>query len=647
MSQNTQTSIKYRPDIDGLRAVAVLLVLAYHVGIYRFRGGFVGVDVFFVISGFLIGSIILNDLAANRFSLAGFYERRIRRIFPALAVVLFAVSVLAFKLFLPIEFVQFGKSLLAATFSVSNILFLHQSSYFDTPASMKPLLHTWSLAVEEQFYLFLPLFLLAIRKLSVRNQRLLVILVAVASFIVSCVGAFQDKEATFYLAHTRAWELLLGTLLAMDVFPGFSSAILRNLASLSGIVFILAAGAFFTTATPFPGAAALLPCVGAALIIAAGKSGSSFVGIALSTKPAVFIGMISYSLYLWHWPLVVFQRANGVLVHGLSPNATKFVLIGASIILAAISWRFVEVPFRGRRLRYSRGTIFQIAGATAALLVFIGTGILLTKGAPSRYPPEAVRVASFLENTDAVTDAQYRVGKCFLTSKNSYEDFDPNTCLLQDPRKHNELLIGDSHAAQLWFGLSSVFKDVNLMQATASGCKPTLQQGVNVEPKCERLMNYIFSSYLPSHHVDTLLIAARWDATDLDRIQSTLGWANQQGFDVVLFGPIIQYDSALPRLLALSIQQHDAALPSSHRIAYYQILDENMAKLAAANGHVRYVSYFRMLCHNGACQEYAVAGVPLQSDYGHLTSGGSILVATKLRASGLLAGESRFSHQTP
>src|SRR5215813_12350389 len=172
MNDTHQPSIKYRPDIDGLRAVAVLLVLAYHVGIYRLRGGFVGVDVFFVISGFLIGSIILKDLAVDRFSLASFYERRIRRILPALVALLFCTAVLGYKYFLPIEFVEFGKSLLAATFSVSNILFLHQSSYFDTPASMKPLLHTWSLAVEEQFYLFLPLFLIAIRKLSARRQRL-------------------------------------------------------------------------------------------------------------------------------------------------------------------------------------------------------------------------------------------------------------------------------------------------------------------------------------------------------------------------------------------------------------------------------------------------------------------------------------------
>ena len=628
--------MKYRPDIDGLRAVAVLLVLAYHVGIYRLRGGFVGVDVFFVISGFLIGSIILGDLAADRFSLAGFYERRIRRILPALVVVLVAVSILAYKFLLPTEFVEFGKSLLSATFSVSNILFLHQSSYFDTPASMKPLLHTWSLAVEEQFYLFLPLFLMAIRKLAANRQRLLVGSVALTSFAISAVGAFQNKEATFYLAHARAWELLLGTLLAMDAFPDISSSVSRNIASFSGLALILAAGLSFTTATPFPGAAALLPCIGAALIIAAGKTGPSLVGQVLSTKPAVFFGMISYSLYLWHWPLIVFQKANAVLVKGLSPNATKLVLIGASVAVATLSWRFVEVPFRGRRFQHSRTLVFRMAGATATFLVLISSGILLTKGMPARYPAEAVKIASFLDNTDAATDAQYRVGTCFITSKNSYEDFDPNICLKQDPGKHNDLLIGDSHAAQLWFGLSSILKGVNLMQATASGCKPTLVQGTNPEPKCARLMNYIFSEFLISHHVDTLLIAARWDEADIARLQSTLDWASHQGIQVILFGPIVQYDSALPRLLAMSIQQHDAAIPSSHRIAYYQTLDENMSKLASRDKNVRYISYFKMLCRNGDCQEYADVGVPLQSDYGHLTSGGSLLIATKLRASGVL-----------
>jgi peptidoglycan/LPS O-acetylase OafA/YrhL len=628
--------VKYRADIDGLRAVAVLQVLAYHVGIYRLRGGFVGVDVFFVISGFLISSIIFSDLDSSRFSLVAFYERRIRRIFPALVVMLLGTAVLAYVYCLPTEFVAFGKSLLAATFSVSNVLFLHQSGYFDAPAKMKPLLHTWSLGVEEQFYVFLPLFLMVVRRFFVKRQVLLVSVVAGLSFAVSAEGAFRSHDATFYLAPTRAWELLLGTLLAMNVFPGIASALWRNLTSFLGVVLVLAAGVAFNSSTPFPGAAALLPCLGAALIIAAGKSGTSIAGRALSWRPVAFIGMISYSLYLWHWPLIVFQGANGLLVKGLTPNGTKIVLILVSIVIATLSWWLVEQPFRGRGFPLSRAAIFRLASVAAVVLLFLGAGILASGGMPSRYPAEAVKVASYLENTDTATDAEYRTGTCFLTSKNSYQDFNPAVCLQQDRRKPNDLLVGDSHAAQLWHGLASTFTDVNLMQATASGCKPTLDQSHSGEPKCSRLMNYVFSDYLPTHHVDLLIIAARWNHADLGPLQQTLEWANRSGIDVLLFGPIVQYDSALPRLLAMSIKANDPAIPALHRVAAYESLDGEMSKLAQSERDVRYVSYFKMLCRQSSCLEYAGNGVPLQSDYGHLTAVGSLLVATKLRESGIL-----------
>jgi peptidoglycan/LPS O-acetylase OafA/YrhL len=628
-------SVKHRADIDGLRAVAVLLVLAYHLGIQRFRGGFVGVDVFFVISGFLIGSIILFELDTSRFSIVSFYERRVRRIFPALAVLLLGTSILACKFLLPSELVDYGKSLLAATFSFSNVLFLHQEGYFNAPAATKPLLHTWSLAVEEQFYVFLPLFLMGVRKYFPTRQRLLIVVLALLSFAVSAIGAFRAHDAAFYLAHTRAWELLLGTMLVLDIFPTISTALLRNLASLSGVILILIAGLLFTPATPFPGAAALLPCVGTALIIAAGKSGESIVGRALSLRPMVFIGMISYSLYLWHWPLIVFQGTDGLLIRGFSPRVTKLALILASFAVATLSWRFVEQPFRDRR-QLSRTMIFRVASVAAAILLAVGTIVVVSNGLPTRYPAAAVNVASFLDNTDAKTDAQYRVGTCFLTSKDSYKDFNPSICLQQDAHKRNDLLLGDSHAAQLWYGLSATFKDINLMQATASGCKPTLDQSHSVEEKCSRLMEYIFTDFLPHHPVDSLIIAARWDADDLQALQETLAWAHQRRMEVVLLGPIVQYDSALPRLLALSIKSNDPAIPSMHRVAYYEHLDAEMARLAVTIPGVRYVSYFKMLCLQSSCLEYAAAGVPLQSDYGHLTGSGSLLVAAKLRDTGAL-----------
>src|SRR5271168_545230 len=207
-----ESSMRYRADIDGLRAVAVLSVLGFHLRIGMFRGGFVGVDIFFVISGYLIGSIILHDLAAGRFSFGRFYERRVRRIIPALLAALAVTAVLAYVYFLPGELVAFAKSLLAAVLSASNFYFWTQSSYFSAPAEMKPLLHTWSLGVEEQFYVCLPIFLFLAHRYFPRRLRLSVVLVALASFVLSAVGAFRAPASTFYLLHTRAWELLVGVL---------------------------------------------------------------------------------------------------------------------------------------------------------------------------------------------------------------------------------------------------------------------------------------------------------------------------------------------------------------------------------------------------------------------------------------------------
>ncbi len=630
-----QSTSHYRADIDGLRGIAVLLVFAYHLGTARCRGGFVGVDVFFVISGYLIGSIILSEIESSKFSLASFYERRIRRILPALFVVLCVSCCFAYRYLLPVESTEFAKSLLAATFSASNIFFLHQSGYFDGPAAMKPLLHTWSLAVEEQFYLFLPLFLLAIRRCSPTRKRYWVISVATISFLISVVGVFRSREATFYLAHTRAWELLLGTLIAMDLFP-MISPVWRNVAASIGLVLIACASYFFNSATPFPGAFALVPCVGAALIIAAGRSGPSVIGQALSFSPLVFVGMISYSLYLWHWPVIVFQGIGGLLIPGVPPRLAKLTALAVSFVIATLSWRFVEQPFRGRGFRISRPAIFRLAAASAAALLALGGSALLTNGWPSRFPAEAVKVASFLETSDTSTRSQYRVGSCFLTGRDTYAQFDVSACLKRDAHKKNYLLIGDSHAAQLWYGLESVFPEVNVMQATASGCKPTLEQSVGADEKCLRLMHYMFAEYLPKHPVDTLLIAARWDHRDLQRLPPTIRAVQQHAGEIVLFGPIVQYDSALPRLLALAIKKNDPDIPAYHRIGSYETLDADMAQLAATQLKVRYISYYKLLCQQQNCREYAEQGIPLQADYGHLTGSGSVYMATAIRERGEL-----------
>jgi peptidoglycan/LPS O-acetylase OafA/YrhL len=633
-------TLTYRPDIDGLRAVAVLLVFACHLGAFSAWGGLIGVDVFFVISGYLIGSVILTEIQESRFSLAAFYERRIRRIIPALIVTLFVTTILACYFLLPSQLIDFSKSLLSATLSVSNIYFLGTSSYFGNNDT-KPLLHTWSLAVEEQFYIFFPLFLLLVRRYFRSNFKAAIVGVAAVSFLLSAYGAYASPEATFYLPVTRAWELLLGTMLFLDIFPPIRSALMRNLLAAIGLVLILVCGWVYSSRIPFPGIAALPPCMGAAMIIAAGKTGKSLVGRLLSLKPVVFVGLISYSLYLWHWPIIMFQRMSMLQI----PNASDHVLKGTTLVIAMIvatlSWWLVETPFRSGSLKLTGATAFQFAGGTAAVMLACGLAILTFHGLPSRYTSRQLALAAYLDS-----DVPARSGTCFLESGGlTTPRYDATNCLRQDPSKKNYLLIGDSHAAQLWYGLHTIFPDINFLQANASGCEPavvpkkvrTLDALDNylLGDVCRPMVDYVFKDYLAKHHVDRVLIAARWEQDDLPRLENTVRTLQRQGLDVLLFGPIVQYDSDLPWLLVTSLRHHDPALPSNHRLERYQSIDQEMAQLAT-QWEVGYVSYFQLLCPQKACMEYVTNDTPLQSDYGHLTKAGSLFVAQKLKEGDVL-----------
>ena len=625
-----EQKLHYRPDIDGLRAVAVLAVLAYHFRISAFHGGFIGVDVFFVISGYLISAIIQQDIHAGKFSLASFYERRVRRIFPALIVVLIATGIMGYFIFLPAELINFAKSQLAALFSVSNFYFWKQSGYFSAPVETKPLVHTWSLAVEEQFYVFLPIFLYLANKYFRRHLKLVVCLIALVSFAISAVGAVKFPDSTFYLPHTRAWELLLGVMITLGIFPPIRTALLRNLATLLGIGLIGASIFGFTAYTPFPGINALPPTIGAALIVAGGETGDSFVGRLLSLKPAVFIGLISYSLYLWHWPVIVYQNMGFFLVRNVSSHTIKLACILVSLALAVLSWRFVELPFRGKRRgtqkAFTRAQVFQFAAAATVVVAALGLATLAASGFPSRYPENANRMAAYLDYSSA---GYFREGTCFISSENRFSDYDYQTCLHQDPTKKNDLLLGDSHAAQLWYGFSTTLSGVNYMQATGAGCRPTIEQPLIVASDCSHLMNYVFSDFLPSHHIDRLLLEARWRAEDLAPLGPTLDWLQRRKISVVLFGPMVQYDIALPRLLAFSIRGNDPAIPDQHRLDLRK-LDDNMAAMARARG-IDYVSFYDSLCTETSCTVLDAHGAPILYDYGHLTKEGSLLVAERLR----------------
>jgi peptidoglycan/LPS O-acetylase OafA/YrhL len=639
--------MKYRPDIDGLRAVAVVSVLVFHAGWGKIPGGFVGVDVFFVISGYLISSIIFSEIAGSHFSLVGFYERRIRRIMPALIGLLAVSSVFAYFYLLPNELVNFTSSMLAATVSVSNLYFWRHSGYFDLPIS-HPLLHTWSLAVEEQFYLSFPLFLLLVHKLFPRRLKVSVVAACCISLVASVVVVAKHPQTAFYMPYTRAWELLLGTILSLKLLPQLKSPWLRNLASISGLAMIVYADLYYTQDTLFPGLGALPPCVGAALIIWAGESGSSFVGAALSLRPIVFIGLISYSLYLWHWPVIVLRQMGVLVGVGAFGPLDRLGLLSShhfdmvfetvlAILISVLSWKFVERPFRNGRLHMSGRPLFASAGAAMLILVALSTWTIYAGGFKSRFPPKAVQVASILDSTP---DNNFmRTGVCFITTEQNFENYDPNRCLREDNGKPNYLLLGDSHSAMLWSALASSLKDANVMQASAAACEPSLYPSSG--PNCKMIMDYIFHNYLESHRVQGMLIAGRWEKKDMGALSGVITWAKERGLPVTVFGPVPEYDAPLPRLLAYSIAWNEPKLPSQHLVAGSKSLDKEMQRLAAETWHVPYVSLYQAICGADGCVEYADATreIPLMGDTDHLSPLGASVVVRGLVDKGVLRAD--------
>jgi peptidoglycan/LPS O-acetylase OafA/YrhL len=382
--------MKYRSDIDGLRAVAVIPVVLFHAGISQVPGGFVGVDVFFVISGYLITGLILHDISQGRFSITSFYERRARRILPALFAVLLVASVATYELLMPDQARAFGKSLVATVFFSSNLLFWNQSGYFEVHG-VKPLLHTWSLAVEEQFYIAYPIFLFTVHR-YLRKRYVAALLPLFVLSLAFCIwGVNAHRSMTFFLAPPRAWELLLGALLAIPVIPPLRSPVMTNALGLLGLLLLIYSFIQLSGAFPFPGARALYPTLGAALIIYSGTASGTIVAKSLSAKPIVFIGLISYSLYLWHWVVLVFLKSS--LVRPLTGWEIA-AEISVCLLTASLSWKFVEAPFRGRRGRdeVSRRWIFA-GGALGSVILAIFGGLLYVRyGLPSRFNDQVLEL---------------------------------------------------------------------------------------------------------------------------------------------------------------------------------------------------------------------------------------------------------------
>lgn len=462
------TAMTYRPQIDGLRAIAVLAVILFHADPRLVPGGYLGVDIFFVISGYLITSLIIADLGQGKFSLWRFYERRVRRILPVLFLVLAATLPFAALYLLPSQQAAYAKSLLATLLFSSNILFWQETGYFMAEADLKPLLHTWSLAVEEQFYLLYPLFLVAVWRFGPRVRVGILGLLFLASLIASTVLAERAPGANFYLLSSRAWELLAGALLAVAVAQGRVPSRFAGVLDLAGLAMVAGSLALFNAATPMPSVWGLIPVGGTVLLIAFATE-ATVLGRILALRPLVQIGLISYSAYLWHWPVFVFARLR--FGDALRPEQLAG-LIAATLLLSYLSWRFVEQPFR----RHGAPALVPIRPLVAALAVIMVAFVALTQMPGLRIVGGASLVTDATDpTTPAGIEAKIAINYGLSESCEAAFTLSP-ACRTSDTPE--VMLWGDSFAMHLAPAIDAGVGSRGMVQHTKSVCVPIIDISV-------------------------------------------------------------------------------------------------------------------------------------------------------------------------
>lgn len=530
----------HRRDIDGLRALAILPVLFFHAHVPGFSGGYVGVDIFFVISGYLITGIIARDVDDGRFSLLRFYERRFRRIMPALALMILAVLGLAAWLYLPGDLEGIPKSALAATLFVSNLWFFTDTGYFAGGADVKPLLQTWSLAVEEQYYIGFPILLMLLARFGTRARAGVVAAIGIASLTLCIVMQRDTTGFAFYLLPTRAWELLAGALLALGVVPAIRARWLREAVAWAGLLAIGSAVLLYDRNTLFPGVAALAPVLGAMALLHCAPG--TIAGRALALPPLVGIGLISYSLYLWHWPLIVFtEYATDLPLSG----GTQLAVIAASLVIAWLSWRFIEQPFRDSA-RMPPRTIFRFTGAAMALLCALSLVLLAMGPWPSRFTPT---VLAQIAGRDDISPDRKRCHDSYMRGA--------NPCVVGAPVRPDAMLWGDSHGVELAHVLAQDARaqGQSLIERTTSSCPPVLAYEAK-DASCAAANRAAFDTIRADPDLRRIYLAAFWangtfdDPAFVAKLDRTIAAIRAEGREVVLIGAVPPQPFDVPRHLA-------------------------------------------------------------------------------------------------
>ncbi|ARM34285.1 acyltransferase [Legionella longbeachae] len=617
-------TLGYRPDIDSLRAVAILLVLIFHAFPERLPGGFIGVDVFFVISGFLISSIIFKNLEKNQFNYLHFYARRIKRIFPALIVTLIGCYTIGWCLLFANEYKQLGKHIASGAFFISNFTLWNEAGYFDQSALTKPLLHLWSLAIEEQFYIFWPLLISFLWK---RKYNLFILTVfIVLSFITNIIYIKTNSVAGFYSPLSRFWELLIGGFLAyFKLYQPNYFARQANFQSILGVTFIAISALLLNQEKTFPGFWALLPTMGTFLIISGGPKAWINHTI-LKNKILVWIGLISFPIYLIHWPLLSFARI--MTGNSLKWEIRLFICL-ISVLGAWSIYCFIEKPVR-YNLHKKPITI-----SLALLLILSGTLGFITyryNGFHFRFPPLMNEINNY---ADYDYRTVYREGSCFLKPNQSYDAFKTKSCTIGNPKYKSIFLWGDSHAAHLYPGLKEQLKMTkSITQLTASACPPILGLNKSDRPHCKKINDFVFQR-IKEEKPNEVILAARWNAYDWQKVAITIKQLQLLGItNITLIGPVPSWIDNLPSLLLNNIRKNRLKTLPERLVLEVDLHAQELDKklfLFAKEQEINYISPIKILCNQKGCLTTARAGKKKELmtwDEAHLTSTGSrMLVA--------------------
>jgi len=654
---DTESHLKYRRDIDGLRAIAVVSVLLYHAFPKYLTGGFVGVDVFFVISGFLITKVIAMTLQQGTFGIGEFYSRRIRRIFPALAVVLLVCLGIGWQMLVAEDLVQLAKHIVGgATFS-SNLFLWQEAGYFDAASETKPLLHLWSLGIEEQFYIFWPLLMW----LGMRHRvppLALIGATALASFAVNITGVSDHPTATFYSPASRAWELLAGAALAAApwmVGSGQQSAA-RDGASVAGVLLIICTALLLDSSRPFPGWWALVPVAGTCMVIWAGPAGV-LNRLLLSNRLMVGVGLISYPLYLWHWPLLTL--GNELMPEFGRGALSRTVLLGASVVLAYLTYRFVEKP-----LRFGGNIRTKVWGLSAVMLIIacVAATIFKAGGAPDRYP-EVIQQATRYDLPGFRTGMRWKT--CFLEFGEGPTEFGPEC--VDNGTKPLVLLWGDSTAAALQPGFRMLSKergDFRLAQFTSSACPPILDRPAKDRPDCisnnAKALQKI-REFKPS----VVILAAGWQlyTGNAEGLARTIAETKAAGAGrVIVLGPGLIWGYPPSRIVLRRWRLDPSHAAPSPRLDYarygaYEQPDtdpndrsdrvEARFRQIASDSGAEFVSLLAPLCNSEGCLMRAPdSGYSFFLDTSHLNPNGAEFLVRAI-APLLALGEPTASGGTP